>query len=1213
MTAISNAWSNGRNWSNAFTWSGDAWAQPGMVVGHRYITRARFTAGSEYLLATEDGVHNAEIWWGVLQAQAELSSQFVAGEITAGQRLRLGLLYREGETDALFTAYAAGSLIEGFNLQVTVTTILTGIDGNELVFDRTRWLTCVGIEVRDGLLQLELGDIVEARLDTLYPPHSYLAADWPDLRTDDAGRAIPRPVGTALQLPLVLIDTDDATFWDYGVCEYSGTAPTVLTVYRDGRIVDASEYTAQDNTSGSLTVRAVRFVAEQVDYSGRAYPLTADVQTTDSRNAIDEIDRLLVHADMSLTAHTASSARAYGTANSMLVDCDYGRDGQRTIRAILDDLLLIARATLLRNWTEATKFDLIQDRGDAPSQTLDQTLGDALVIQRLYSKARPTKVSISYRPAGDDPSRMQHPIERTVTGGSEGVQQPRVLRYLRDHTAADRLLCYLALRAQYARHVQLQLKGPHADAGNVLSLTGRFLPADFRCLVQSSRQRGTTLEIEAVEDAAAVHVYTPGTLPSDATDDYAPDYSRTPPAAPTSLTVTDGGSASGADRQAWSYVALSCVPPAVNWSEIWLVAVHATTGEMAMARAEADGAVVRGVLNGLRTEEVYAIKAYAVSPFGLDGLAQSTTDATFIGQSATAATIIAPGSAIEAPLAPTGLVITSGGFAAGDDRRVFSYITVEAELPSNAVELWMVAVHNSTGERIDVRAELDAGIDYIATIPGLRAAEVYRLEVYAVGAFGNRGAAASTVDATAIGGGAAVTTWTAPGTQLAAPAAPSSLTITAGAAATGDDRRGLAWVEAFFVTTLQLATQRDWVEGRLRAIHNSTGEAIEVTAPIISTPSSTPYLQAILGAAITGLRAGEVYRLEGYLVNAFGQAGAADITADATAIGGGASTATWTAPGAAVGLPATPTSLAVSSSGTRRAGDGGITAWFTVSADFGASSTEVRETFFDLANNTTGEKVILRASAASGVGTATFHGLRAGEDHTLRAYGVNAFGAQGTAATTSPVTASYTTAPATVSSVTATQGMGRVINVAWPAVSDSDLGDYELERRIGAGSYSVIWRGKARSYEDISVGYGSAYQYRVRARNTSGVYSAAYATSAALTLTAGGVAGGSSSNDIGSSTVATANRTGVTTISGSGTPVAGVKALNIPHSLGRVPIIGGVDPGPYNFGRSSADSSNVTVVSYERSEETTSDVPANPHSHFSSYLNAAYTAYADIW
>ena len=92
--------------------------------------------------------------------------------------------------------------------------------------------------------------LVEAGLSPAADPMNVLdvarKAQLDVLTTDDAGRAIPRPVGTALKLPLVLIDTDGSTYWDFALCEYSGTAPTVLTVYRDGRIVDAAEYSTLD-------------------------------------------------------------------------------------------------------------------------------------------------------------------------------------------------------------------------------------------------------------------------------------------------------------------------------------------------------------------------------------------------------------------------------------------------------------------------------------------------------------------------------------------------------------------------------------------------------------------------------------------------------------------------------------------------------------------------------------------------------------------------------------------------------------------------------------------------------------------------------------------------------------------------------------------------------------------------------------------------------
>jgi hypothetical protein len=174
-----------------------------------------------------------------------------------------------------------------------------------------------------------------------------------------------------------------------------------------------------------------------------------------------------------------------------------------------------------------------------------------------------------------------------------------------------------------------------------------------------------------------------------------------------------------------------------------------------------------------------------------------------------------------------------------------------------------------------------------------------------------------------------------------------------------------------------------------------------------------------------------------------------------------------------------------------------------------------------------------------------------------------------------------------------------------------------LERSTGGGGYAEVWRGQATNYRDTDVTIGTSQQYRVKARDTYGNVSASYATSGSLTPS-GNIAGGSSGNDIGSSTVGTPNRTGVTTITGGWANLGGATvAVAISHSLGKLPVCGAILSG--NAGAtvsaSAVTTSNITFRAFLVPDLTTgnNNSAGDPHNHNHTYPNTSGTFSADIW
>jgi hypothetical protein len=144
----------------------------------------------------------------------------------------------------------------------------------------------------------------------------------------------------------------------------------------------------------------------------------------------------------------------------------------------------------------------------------------------------------------------------------------------------------------------------------------------------------------------AIHVYTPGTLPANATTGYAPDSSQTPPDAPTGLSIMANVTTLNQDGTAQCALTVKATPPTINWAEIWFMAQNTVTNEIYLGQgADIGGGEYGTTLAGLRPNAAHNLFAWAVNGFGLKGAV--TSPAPFTSQSWSSA-----------PAAPTGVAVT---------------------------------------------------------------------------------------------------------------------------------------------------------------------------------------------------------------------------------------------------------------------------------------------------------------------------------------------------------------------------------------------------------------------------------------------------------------------------------------------------------------------------------------------------------------------------
>lgn len=828
------------------------------VASIHYACFARWTySATTYAIGTDEGYRGSTWHDPVLSSDLDLRSQFSTG-VVDGNSLTLTIADGIGGT---YRTLVTGNVLDGTAVTVETVCTLTYDDGTTAEQTASQTLTVQGTAIEPGKVHLTVIDLEDARLASLYPSQTYTADAFRDIDGGFAGRAIPYPVGTCRKFtcPQLFADSVRAQ-WFHAVADASGyrtlpitgiaagalgvgyfevdgdvtgyiealksviycnassanpgryrvfnasyefttpgrttiyvfetittatvsgsiiVPPSVLAVYRDGRLVDTSEYTVhlahptsgqigdsdfdnspatwtttntgtgtasltggrgrvtgdggtsnygrlttagttpttlpgsyalatitvatgtrvrlysstigggacitsagthtvpvlQELTTGYARVNAtnyntgsasttevddlslntthtlllIRFVREQVGFDGRPYTIQADVRGVVSRNVADEISRLLAAAGATPDATSFTAAQTYATTHGMLVDVDHGRGddregGQRTLRALLDDLLFIARATLSRN--SAGHWVITQDKTGSSAATLDEDAGDLVEVQRLDRPPKPVSVSVRFAPNPRDPANLTYTITRTVSGGTLPAEPPRDVRYLTDATAADRLACYWALRVQYGDRLKFRQLQAQRTLGEVITLSSTPTYAGARdWFVDSVQQIPGGVACEARQYAAAVHTYSAGTLPNGATTAYQPDYSQTPPSAPTGMAITAGSVATANDGTMTARITVKATPPSVNWSELWFAVIHNTTNEIAaLVRGDSIGGGEYGcTASGIRPGEVYKLQSYAVNAFTVQGTVQSSFNATAIGGGNPVTTFTAPG------------------------------------------------------------------------------------------------------------------------------------------------------------------------------------------------------------------------------------------------------------------------------------------------------------------------------------------------------------------------------------------------------------------------------------------------------------------------------------------------------------------------------------------------------------------------------------------
>lgn len=646
------------------------------ILSTTHHTYARWTvSGVAHAVSTDDGVYNGTSYTAALTSDVELDERWT-DDVARGSSITLRVAQLPHEVEALLDelddplldengeplltespAFASLAMfdIEGLAVTVETVTTVTFDSGPDWVLSKVRTLTVTDREFSPGVVAITLKDVEDERLNVLFPPRTYTADDFEHLTEADAGRAVPRILGTALKLHGALISNTSP--YRYALCDASeALVLEVLTVYRgrsdsDMRVVDSGEYTT-GIASEPWPHLYVEFAAEQRGFDGAPYLIAADVRDdSDDVPATYALDMLASVAGITYDGPTYALLDSFVWGNNRLVSFDAGRDGQRTIRAILEDLLAVSSASLYRS--AAGDYAFAVDNEGVSLGVWDEDAGDDIEVLSVRDTARPASIAVSYRPGPAEPDDMTQTQVREV-GGSQGEQRPRVIRYLRNAEVADRVACYRAAYARLNRRVRARIYRTALSVGDIITLNssawnvGR---SDWR--VRSVQSIVGGVEVECSPFDASLYTYTPGDIPASALIGYSPDYSATPPAAPSNLRILSTTATQQGDGAVTANVYADVTPPPVNWSALWLAAIHNVTGELTIGPMTEivveEGPRYAATLTGLRPGEVYQLQAWAVNAFGLRGPAQATFDAAFLQDADEATTFTTAGYAATPP------------------------------------------------------------------------------------------------------------------------------------------------------------------------------------------------------------------------------------------------------------------------------------------------------------------------------------------------------------------------------------------------------------------------------------------------------------------------------------------------------------------------------------------------------------------------------------
>jgi hypothetical protein len=502
----------------------------------------------------------------------------------------------------------------------------------------------------------------------------------------------------------------------YGTIESNDSnKATTVNVSRSQVLVNSSEYTVYDGSQGSPYpgYAFIRFIKEQIDFSGSPYELTADIRglklggdTSATRNFVRVIQYLLSNSTwgLGLSVDTTSFDTAAGQMTDLL--CDGFISEQKRCSDILNELLFCCRGGISYNESGA-----ITIKCDVYDSAVNYTFGhkDGFYENIIeISENRKTPISESFKSFSLNygwnnwEGQYSYCNKRSIfTFGEEKIMDCSLIQ---DHTTADRITCYQKNRMTYGDRRLTILVGMEArnieDGKNVKVILPDYgINADFQ-VRRIEKKNMNTFSLELNSWDAAIYDYSAGSMPNDANDDSQDDYSGTPPSPPTNFVKISEGTYQGSDGTTYAYIFLAAdAPTDDNFAKI--IFGYRKNGETYYRYVDgnkpASGNTWNARIDGLVPGLYYDYIAISVNTFSQ----LSSGNPTLTNQ-------LAPGDT-SGPSGPTGLTATAAF------KNIFLDWTNHTDSDLKHIEVWRSNTNDRTQASKIAEVDADTYTDYIGT------------------------------------------------------------------------------------------------------------------------------------------------------------------------------------------------------------------------------------------------------------------------------------------------------------------------------------------------------------------------------------------------------------------------------------------------------------------------------------------------------------------
>jgi len=535
--------------------------------------------------------------------------------------------------------------------------------------------------------------------DASIPKKLYETTDWTETPTNiinppqDLGKPYNIVFGHAKKVPLICVHSNyDSDYYDfiigYGTIHSNhNNKATTANIYRNKVLVPSNEYyihggeatiqytgssfglTADASNPYHLTINSqtvyfafVRFLKEQIDFSGNPYELTADLWglklsgSTVERNFVRCIQYLLSNTawGLGLTVETTY----FDQVAPLMADryCD-GFIGASQFNAmdIIEELLFACQGRLF--YTADGKIGIDVEVYDPKVKGIfgwkDGKEENIVSIDEYRKTAVREAIKTFTLQYGYNAWEGSYIYQNKRTVMAFGEEQTMESRFIRDHTTADKITCFHKNRMTYGDtklSITVGMDGRTHELGDIPKIVIPDWSINSVFNIRKMSRTLNTFKWDLTSYDVAMFTYIVGDLPDDSNADDLPDYSNTASTAPTSLQKTGSGTDQASDGSTIAYFNVSAIA-ALSPNKVTLVKFgYKKTAESIYTYVDGtqSGTNWYAKINGLIPGLYYDLIAVAYNAFNL----ASTGNPTLTSQ-------LAPGDTT-APGAPTGLVATAG-------------------------------------------------------------------------------------------------------------------------------------------------------------------------------------------------------------------------------------------------------------------------------------------------------------------------------------------------------------------------------------------------------------------------------------------------------------------------------------------------------------------------------------------------------------------------